>query len=165
MQLTSFILPILSLASALTASPILEPRAGPASNFFTVTDFYDSGVPHSLSSYVSFNVKGPWPSFTAYCTASSSVVPTIATAPFPTKCTGKPGVAFGLEYKTGVGYVLTIMHRYRWDQTVRLGTIWVGTDVQTRVNPVNPNGNVQYLNYSSSFTVPFSEYTQEKKVR
>ncbi|RVD87389.1 uncharacterized protein DFL_001625 [Arthrobotrys flagrans] len=160
MQLTNLILPILSLASALNASPILAPRADAPANVFTVTDFYDSGVPHSLYSYVSFNVRDP--TFTAYCTASSSVVPTIATTPFPTRC-NKPGVSFGLEYKTGIGYVLTIIHRYNKDQTIDLGIIWVGTDVQTRVNPTNPNGNVQYINYPSNFTVPYSRYTEPKK--
>ncbi|KAF3193927.1 hypothetical protein TWF225_008120 [Orbilia oligospora] len=137
MQLTNFILPILSLASTLNASPILAPRAKVPAGVFTVTDFYDSGVPHSLYSYVSFNVQDP--SFTAYCTASSSVMPTIATAPFPT--------------------------RYNRDQTIDLGTIWVGTDVRTRVNPANPNGNVQYINYPTNFTVPYGHYTEPKKTK
>ncbi|KAF3084885.1 hypothetical protein TWF569_002064 [Orbilia oligospora] len=162
MQLINFILPILSLASTLNASPILAPRAKVPAGVFTVTDFYDSGVPHSLYSYVSFNVQDP--SFTAYCTASSSVMPTIATAPFPTRC-NKPGVSFGLEYKTGIGYVLTIIHRYNRDQTIDLGTIWVGTDVRTRVNPANPNGNVQYINYPTNFTVPYGHYTEPKKTK
>ncbi|KAK6346241.1 hypothetical protein TWF730_010571 [Orbilia blumenaviensis] len=162
MQLTNLLLPILSLTSVLSASPIqvLEPRADTPANVFKISNFSNSGVPHSLLSYVSFTVEGS--NWSSYCTASSSVKPSIATTPFPTKC-NKPGISFGFEVKTGIGYVLTIIHRYNKDQSINLGTIWAGTDVQTRVNPANPNGNVEYLNYPSNFTIPYSTYTQPKK--
>ncbi|KAF3903903.1 hypothetical protein ABW20_dc0110186 [Dactylellina cionopaga] len=164
MHLSTVLLPLISLVSTLQATPlpseegaILASRA--TGGNFAITDFYNSGVPHSVVSYVSFTVKDPSTNLNALCSASQSIFPTVVTAPFPTKC-NTPGVSFGLEYLKGTGYILQVIHRYNRDRTIDLGTIWLGTDVQTRVNPANPNGNVQYLNYTTAFTVPFSRYTQ-----
>ncbi|EPS41291.1 hypothetical protein H072_4841 [Dactylellina haptotyla CBS 200.50] len=165
MQFSTLLLPLLSLA-ATQASPIIAEdhviSARATANTFQITDFYDSGVPHSVTAYVSFTVTNPVTRLSAKCYASQSIQPTIATTPFPTKC-DKPGVAFGFQYYAGLGYALTVLHKRNYDQVADMGIIWVGNDVQTRVNPANPNGNVQYINHTTAFEIPYSSYTQLKK--
>ncbi|KAK6540058.1 hypothetical protein TWF694_008888 [Orbilia ellipsospora] len=167
MHFTTLLLPLLSLASSINASPLGLPEdhtlsARATTGAFQISDFYNSGIPHSAQAYLSLTVKDPATKLTATCYVTQAILPSIATAIFPTKCS-VPGVAFGLEYYQGLGYVLTILHKWNRDQNTDMGIIWMGTDVQTRVDPFNPNGNVQFLNYSSNFTVPYSRYIQLKK--
>ncbi|KAF3913080.1 hypothetical protein AA313_de0200256 [Arthrobotrys entomopaga] len=167
MHFTTLLLPLLSLASTIRASPLNSPEdhtlsARATTGAFQISDFYDSGVPHSVQAYLSLTIYDPATKLTATCYATQSIQPSIATAIFPTKCS-VPGVAFGMEYYNGLGYVLTILHKWNRDQNTDMGIIWLGTDVQTRVDQFNPNGNVQYLNYATNFTVPYSRYIQPKK--
>ncbi|KAF3926967.1 hypothetical protein ABW20_dc0108319 [Dactylellina cionopaga] len=168
MQLTKALLPLLSLASVLQASPLpsedhaIAARAT-TTGAFEISNFSNGGSPHSSTAYIFFDLKDPATKLSTNCSATENVGPySPATAPFITKC-GVPGTGFGIENRKGTGYILTIIHRYNRDQTIDFGVIWLGNDVQTRVNPINPNGNYQYLNYATNFTIPYSKYIELKK--
>ncbi|KAF3901846.1 hypothetical protein AA313_de0208828 [Arthrobotrys entomopaga] len=164
MQLTTFILPILSLASTLTqATPVpsdksLHARSG--AGCFEVTEFRDSGSPHSIEARIYFIVTDASTNVAAACTASLAIQPTIATATFPTVC-NDTSVSFGVEYKPGLpGYWFEIAHVYNGNKTVDTGSYWLGSDVGRYNDPLNPNGDYDFLNRPMAFSVAYNRYVQ-----
>ncbi|KAF3916912.1 hypothetical protein ABW21_db0203903 [Orbilia brochopaga] len=154
---------ILTLAASAAATPIISfpVRERSASGCFVITDFYNSGSPHSISAYVSFTLKDADTALIATCRATQSIQPSIATTPFPTPC-NDTSVVFGFEYKVGVpGYWLTVAHVYNGNKTVDTGSYWLGADIERFDNPSgNPNGDYDYLNVPTSFDVGYNRYTQ-----
>ncbi|KAJ6264021.1 hypothetical protein Dda_0160 [Drechslerella dactyloides] len=153
------LLPLLAVATS--ASPIMNLSPRSASGCFAITSFYNSGSPHSISARVSFNLNDAATGLYASCFASQSIQPSIATTPFPTAC-NDTSVVFGVEVKTGVpGYWLTIAHLTNGNKTVDTGSFWLGADIQRFDNPSgNPNGDYDYLNVPTSFSVGYNQYTQ-----
>ncbi|EPS41449.1 hypothetical protein H072_4606 [Dactylellina haptotyla CBS 200.50] len=166
MQLTSILIPLLSLASTLNAIPLVSPeenaaleaRAGnfvpPANPVFYITDFSNQGTPHSNRVQISFKVNNPTTKQTATCSYSSyQGVSGIAVAPFYTRCS-TPGFGFGFELVQG-GWVLTVEQKYSKDMIVEVGTVWLGdaSNIKTNVNTYNPNGSFKYFDHLDYFTI------------
>ncbi|EPS42581.1 hypothetical protein H072_3440 [Dactylellina haptotyla CBS 200.50] len=165
MQLTSILLSALSLASTLTASPVPAEKsiqARSAAGCFEVTQFRNSGSPHSISATVYLAVTDASTGLAATCSAVLSIQPSIVTTQFPTVC-NDTSVFFGFEYKPGVpGYWLTLAHLYNGNQTVDSGSVWMGGDIRRYDNPSgNPNGDFDYLNYPAEFSVGYNRHIQE----
>ncbi|KAF3923695.1 hypothetical protein ABW20_dc0102270 [Dactylellina cionopaga] len=164
MHFNSLLLSVLSLASTLTATPVpfdnsLKARSG--SGCFEITNFRNSGSPHSISAQVYFTLTDPPTSLAATCSALLSIQPSIVTAPFPTTC-NDTSVVFGLEYNTQLpGYWLNIAHLYNGNQTVDIGSLWLGRDIRRYDNPSgNPNGDYDYLNFPAEFSVAYNRHVQ-----
>ncbi|KAF3930010.1 hypothetical protein ABW19_dt0200345 [Dactylella cylindrospora] len=170
MQLKSLLLlPLLSLTSlpSTTATPLpdnhspsITPRS--ADGCFSISQFRNSGSPHSISATVYFLLSDPSTSLSASCYASLSIQPSIVFTQFPTSC-NDTSVLFGVEIRTGApGYWLTVAHLYNGNQTVDAGSVWLGNDVRRFDNPSgNPNGDYDYLNYPAEFTVAYNRHVQE----
>ncbi|KZF21672.1 hypothetical protein L228DRAFT_157423 [Xylona heveae TC161] len=131
---------------------------------FLITNFYDSGSPHSIEARVTFDVTDLSPPkhdlpvtniSNVACFASLAIQPTIAYAAFGTPCQA-PGLSFGLQWVVGAGYYLSVVHSYDNNKTVDAGTVWLGSDVETYQDPFNPNGNYQYLNHSTTFEFKYN---------
>ncbi|KAF3242346.1 hypothetical protein TWF217_011773 [Orbilia oligospora] len=167
MQLKSYLLPFLTLASTLTATPIASPekatlQSRSADGCFEITQFRNSGSPHSISATVAFELVDRSKNLAASCRAILSIQPTIVTAEFPTYCNDS-SVAFGFQYKPPFpGYWLSIAHIYNNNNTVDAGSVWAGRDVRRYDNPSgNPNGDYDYLNFPAEFSVAYNRHVQE----
>ncbi|KAF3152916.1 hypothetical protein TWF569_002733 [Orbilia oligospora] len=157
MKFTTVFLPLLSLASGLTATPI---AAGEYSNLearqvqvkehtFTITNFYNYGRPHSVLAHVGFDWKST-AGGKASCNATQSR--NIATTPLYTRCSAA-GVGFGFD-RVGGGYVLTIVHRYKWNKNIDTASLYIPDEhVKRSNNTANPNGNFDYIDYPANFTL------------
>ncbi|EWC47811.1 hypothetical protein DRE_03011 [Drechslerella stenobrocha 248] len=150
-----------AILSALFALAAANPLPRSSSGCFTVSQFRNSGSPHSISASVSFSVKDAATALSASCFASLSIQPSVVTTQFPTTCNDTT-VFFGVEYNPGVpGYYLTLAHVYNDNKTVDAGSVWLGSDIKRFDNPSgNPNGDYDYLNYPSDFTVGYNRHTQ-----
>ncbi|KAK6542325.1 hypothetical protein TWF694_006284 [Orbilia ellipsospora] len=154
MRFSTLLLPALSLAATIHAAPVEEEsniaaRASTSNPYFTVTNFSNSGQPHSVTSFVYFKVKSEPFGQTAECTAQKNGP--IATAGYWTKC--KPSsFGFGFTYdKTSKAYVLTITQNTGGN--LLTGAVTVPNKQKTIVNKINPNGNVQSLVHEKNFRV------------
>ncbi|KAK6342087.1 hypothetical protein TWF730_001566 [Orbilia blumenaviensis] len=167
MQLKSYLLPLLSVASTLTATPIASPdkaslESRSAAGCFEITQFRNSGSPHSISATVSFDVVDRSTNAAATCRAILSIQPSIVTTQFPTYCNDTT-VAFGFQYNPPFpGYWLSIAHIYNNNNTVDAGAVWAGRDIRRYDNPSgNPNGDYDYLNYPAEFSVAYNRHVQQ----
>lgn len=165
MQLKSLILPL--FASAAVAIPTPDNHATSlntrsADGCFKISQFRNSGSPHSISATVYFLLSDPATSLNAYCQAIMSITPSIVQAQFPTRC-NDTSLAFGVEVRPGApGYWLTIAHWYNNNQTIDAGAVWLGNDRRRFDNPSgNPNGDYDYLNYPAEFDVAYNRHIQE----
>ncbi|KAK6542504.1 hypothetical protein TWF694_006456 [Orbilia ellipsospora] len=162
MQLKNSILPLLSFASLLTATPVPSLSARSEAGCFEVTQFRDSGSPHSIEAQVYFLVTDASTGVAATCSANLAIQPTIVTADFPTVC-NDTSVVFGLEYNPKLpGYWFIIGHLYNNNNTVDTGSLWLGGDIRRYNDPLNPNGDYDYLNFPASFSVAYNRHVQEK---
>ncbi|KAK6330748.1 hypothetical protein TWF718_002949 [Orbilia javanica] len=167
MQLKYYLLPLLSFASPLTATPVATPEKATlesrsAAGCFEITQFRNSGSPHSISATVSFDLVDRSKNLAASCRAILSIQPSIVTTEFPTYC-NDTSVAFGFQYKPPFpGYWLSIAHIYNNNNTVDTGSIWAGRDIRRYDNPSgNPNGDFDYLNYPADFKVAYNRHVQQ----
>ncbi|KAK6538827.1 hypothetical protein TWF694_010392 [Orbilia ellipsospora] len=169
MQLSTLILPLLTLASTLRATPVPVPKANldkavlesratsypsyPSDPTFRITEFYDQGTPHSQMVYISFKLTNPVTSQTTSCSFTTYTGGPIALTPFYTRC-DKLGFGFGFELIQG-GYMLTVEEKWNRDTVVQVGTVWLGNaaNIKTRVDTANPNGNFQYFDVPHDFTI------------
>ncbi|KAF3135734.1 hypothetical protein TWF569_009666 [Orbilia oligospora] len=148
MQLKPYLLPFLTLASTLTATPIASPekatlQSRSADGCFEITQFRNSGSPHSISATVAFELVDRSKNLAASCRAILSIQPTIVTAEFPTYCNDS-SVAFGFQY------------------IPPFPGVWAGRDVRRYDNPSgNPNGDYDYLNFPAEFSVAYNRHVQE----
>ncbi|KAK6530094.1 hypothetical protein TWF694_003466 [Orbilia ellipsospora] len=154
MQLIATVLPFLSLASTLMASPVASPSTTAATNpapagNFQITSFSDGGIRYSEHAVITFIVSNPATGLYANCTASNQAQPPVATTPFPTAC-NVTGVDFGLS-TAGANFYLIISHTY--GETNDLGATGLGSIINTKSLP---GQQYNYLDVPSSFLVPFS---------
>ncbi|KAK6510917.1 hypothetical protein TWF506_010005 [Arthrobotrys conoides] len=155
MKFTTVILPLLSLASGLTATPIaadessiIEARQAKVATVFTITNFFNYGRPHSSQSFIGFEWKS---SSGGKANCSATKTGNIATTPLYTRCV--PGVGFGFD-RVGGGYLLSIVHRYKKNKNIDSANLYIPDEhVKRTNNTANPNGNYDYIDYPSNFTL------------
>ncbi|KAK6532352.1 hypothetical protein TWF281_006541 [Arthrobotrys megalospora] len=164
MQLTSVLLPILSMAAAIQAAPVAEPQAAPGQTTsmptFTISNFSNAGAPHSMQVYISFDVKSNPFGYTAKCSATHPIgagtagtADRIASPGYFTECKSnqsgkKTGFGFVWEPKTKT-YILSVT---QWTGGNTLsGSISFPKKIKTQKNAVNPNGNYDYLDAPKKF--------------
>ncbi|KAK6334745.1 hypothetical protein TWF718_010193 [Orbilia javanica] len=156
MKFTSTLLPLLALASGLTATPvpaeessILEARAVAGPTTFKITNFYNYGRPHSAVAHMGFS----WESASgAKANCSASKTGQIATTPMYTRCT-KPGVGFGFD-RILTGYLFTVTFRYNRDKNIDTAAFYIPDQhVKRTNNTANPNANYYYIDYPANFTL------------
>ncbi|KAK6518359.1 hypothetical protein TWF506_005517 [Arthrobotrys conoides] len=171
MQLTSIILPIIGMATAIQAAP--APQSGVPGHStslptFTISNFSNSGSPHSAQVSISFELKSNPFGYTAKCFAThpigsgsagtsdnKNLKGNIASPQYYTECTShqsgkKNGFGFVYEPKTNT-FLLTVT---QWTGGNTLsGSISFPNKIKTRKNAINPNGNYNYLEAPTKFDI------------
>lgn len=126
---------------------------------FKITSFYNSGSPHSIEASICFFVSDgdPTTSFNnVYCFYSQSVQPSVATTSTDAPCNDS-SVVFGFEYSSAAnGYYLHIAHISNDNTTVDTGIVFMGDNVTTVVNELNPNGDFQMLVHDTDFWMGYN---------
>ncbi|KAK6501209.1 hypothetical protein TWF481_009053 [Arthrobotrys musiformis] len=157
MQLTSIILPILGLATAIQAAP--APQAGPGQTTslptFTISNFSNSGSTRSGPVTISFDLKSNPFGYTAKCSATqplSAATKGIATAKYYTECksnqSGKKN-GFGFVYEPKTNTFLFTITQWTGGNTLS-GSISFPNKIKTKKNA---NGDYKYLESPKSFTI------------
>lgn len=156
MRFTSVLTGLAASASAASIPRQAQPSA------WSITNFFASGAPHSITTTYRFDITDGTTS--SYCVALISTTPDIGYAPL-TECNNPMySFSFGLGpyNETEPGYNLQIWQADPEDASCgAAGTRCVYTgikffpasDVETVVDPNNPNGNYDRLNTAPDFTL------------
>jgi hypothetical protein len=131
-----------------------------ATAHFTITSFYNSGSPHSITSRLSFTLSDACltpPLTNVYCYYSQAVQPSVATTSVNVAC-NDASVNFGFQYlgPAGDGYYLNVVHIYNDNKMADAGMLYMGNNVTTMIDEANPNGNYQYLVHNTAFLVGYN---------
>ncbi|RVD85347.1 uncharacterized protein DFL_003671 [Arthrobotrys flagrans] len=166
MQLTSILLPILGMATAIQAAPAPQAAPGQTTSMptFTISNFSNSGSPHSAQVSISFDLKSNPFGYTAKCFAThpigagsagaSDIKGTIASPKYYTECksneSGKKN-GFGFVYEPKTNTFLLSVTQWTGGNTLS-GSISFPNKIKTQKN-ANPNGNYNYLDAPKQFTI------------
>ncbi|KAK6357948.1 hypothetical protein TWF730_007304 [Orbilia blumenaviensis] len=165
MHFASFILPVLGMAAAVQAAPNSTP-SGPGrsveSPTFSITNFSNSGSPHSNQVTISFDVKTNPYNYAAKCTATHPIgagtagtKSTVASPKWITECKVAKGgqrTGFGFAYDAkSNSFFLSLSQTF--GSTAVSGGVSLRNKIKTKKNGVNPNGNFNYLDAPKSMTI------------
>lgn len=156
MRVTSVFTGLLASASAASIPRQAQPSA------WSITNFFASGAPHSITTTYRFDITDG--STSTYCVALVSTTPDIGYAPLGECENPTYSFSFGLGpyNETEPGYNLQVWQADPEDASCgAAGTRCVYTgikffpasDVETVVDPNNPNGNYDRLNTAPDFTL------------
>ncbi|KAK6347874.1 hypothetical protein TWF718_005694 [Orbilia javanica] len=156
MQLISVILPILGMATAIQAAPAPAPWTEPGQSTsmptFTISNFSNSGKPHSGQVTISFDMKSNPFGYTAKCTATHPIGSgQIATPKYFTECkslqSGKKN-GFGFVYEPKTNTFLLTVTQWTGGNTLS-GSISFPNRIKTKTpnvgNKPDVNGKYSYL--------------------
>ncbi|KAF3903468.1 hypothetical protein ABW20_dc0106060 [Dactylellina cionopaga] len=158
MQLTTFILPILSLAAVLQAAPVVEgenalaPRTSSSGPTFTVTEFFIHSYFNNANSDLFFKVKSNPFGNTATCRVfgkltGSTFVPDVK---YWTKCYNEIGFGFQWDAKIK-SYLLTVTQKTGGN--ILSGSISMEQKIKTTINSKDKNQSYKYLDHPAKFTI------------
>ncbi|KAF3273665.1 hypothetical protein TWF173_005433 [Orbilia oligospora] len=168
MQLTSIILPIIGMAAAVQAAPAPQsgvPGKSTSIPTFTISNFSNSGSPHSAQVSISFDLKSNPFGYTAKCFATHPIgagsagskgpQANVATPKYYTECkSNQPGKknGFGFVYEPKTNTFLLSVTQWTGGNTLS-GSISFPNKIKTRVDKINPNGNYNYLESPKTFDI------------